>query len=473
MEFWVANRGKKRRFYLNMNYPGNTTCYKITITRYYEKNEGAIRFFNLKIIRLKFYMSSIVIQSFVAIFIRVIGALASITLTFIVAKSLNLEQAGLYFLAFSVVNILSAVARAGMDNTLVRYGGATPELINNIFFKALFLSGTLSIFLWILIQIFTDELASNIFSKPQLSPILGVISASILGVSWLTLVSYGLQGLGRIVASVFTLNIAINATVGSYIIIFGVNSALQLASIFAYSTILIAMMGVVFFWLTGERTTKFNVISWSKLQNSFMPLWSVVVMGQFIQWAPPLLGGMFIDSEGVAILTVAQRIAMLISFVLVSVNMVVAPKIARLKVAGELSDIQTVISLALRFAISLSVPIMLLFFLFPEVILRIFGAEFAVEGQNLLRVLVVAQFVNVITGPAGMVLTMMGQEKYVRRSVFFGFFVTLILVPLLANYFGLFGAGVGAALGIFTQNIMACYYLNSVLNINIFRCVGR
>jgi O-antigen/teichoic acid export membrane protein len=416
----------------------------------------------------------LVAKSFVAFFVRVVGAFASFGLTFVVAKLLNIEQAGLYFLAFSMVNILSAVARAGMDNTLVRFGGGWPELLQSAFKKSLVLSGVLSVLLGLLVHYFAAELANYVFGKPKLEPILQAFSFSILGVSWFTLVSYGLQGAGRIVASIVTLSIATNVIVSIFIVLTGVDVAYLVSVAFAVTTIAVAVIGISYFWMRVGQLPNVSAVSWSELRRSFIPLWLVVVMGQFIQWSPPFLAGIFIGAESIAILTVALKTAMLISFILVSVNMVVAPRVARLSAMGEMSEVNRIVSLTVRLTIIVSSPVIVIFLVFPHVILGFFGAEFVTSGKHLLQILAVAQFVNVVTGPAGMILTMSGKEGYVRRSVFYGFFVTLVTIPLFAYIAGLVGAGIGAALGIFTQNIMACYYLNAIMNINIYRCIwGR
>ncbi|WP_315983514.1 hypothetical protein [Aliamphritea spongicola] len=77
---------------------------------------------------------------------------------------------------------------------------------------------------------------------------------------------------------------------------------------------------------SGENlTTKY-------IFESATPLWVVVAMNLSVQWGSQLVAGIFISPEDLALLSVAQRIANLVSFVLIALNLVVSPKFSALNV---------------------------------------------------------------------------------------------------------------------------------------------
>jgi O-antigen/teichoic acid export membrane protein len=71
-------------------------------------------------------------------------------------------------------------------------------------------------------------------------------------------------------------------------------------------------------------------ITWRELFASCGPLWIVVIMSQMVQWSGQFMAGAYVSSDALAQLAVAQRTAMLSSFILIAVNLVVAPRFANL-----------------------------------------------------------------------------------------------------------------------------------------------
>jgi len=61
--------------------------------------------------------------SALAFAVRVLGAVSGFIATLFIARVLGAEESGYYFLVLSVVSILAAVSRLGMDNTLIRFVG--------------------------------------------------------------------------------------------------------------------------------------------------------------------------------------------------------------------------------------------------------------------------------------------------------------------------------------------------------------
>jgi len=86
--------------------------------------------------------------------------------------------------------------------------------------------------------------------------------------------------------------------------------------------------------------------------------------------------------------------------------------------------------------------------------MELFGNGFE-DAAVLLMILAVGQFVNVATGSVGYLLNMSGHERDMNLVTLFTGPLTIILVALLSNYYGVMGAAIATAVGVSVQNLGA------------------
>lgn len=406
----------------------------------------------------------LLVSSAFAFAVRVLGAISGFVATFFVARYLGAAESGYYFLAFSVVVVFSAFSRVGLDNTVLRFTGGSPELAVNTILKAallvLFASSLSAVILYFGASFFSVTL----FSKPDLAPVLQYMAFGVVGLSLLTIFAMALQGLRRVSASIFVLNIAVNLLLILSLFVFSDLSAAELAGVYALSSIAVAVVGCGFFYLNRPSTSK-SAISWRDLFTSCGPLWIVVIMSQMVQWSGQFMAGAYVSSEALAQLAVAQRTAMLSSFILIAVNLVVAPRFASLYRNNDMLALEHLALKSVKLIGIFALPIIGGMLVFPTFLMSLFGAEFA-EGAVLLQILAVGQFINAITGSVGFLLMMSGHERDMRNVTLVSGTSALLLAWLLTIQFGIVGAAVGTAIAVATQNLLAVYFVKKRLGFN-------
>jgi O-antigen/teichoic acid export membrane protein len=183
-------------------------------------------------------------------------------------------------------------------------------------------------------------------------------------------------------------------------------------------------------------------------------LWAASSMSLAVQWSGILMAGIFVSSSEIAFLSAAQRTAMLTSFVLMVVNIVVAPRYARLWQENKKQEIQNLAKWSTRGMIALASPLVAAMIFIPGTIMGLFGDEFVVAG-NLLAIMAIGQFINVATGSVSYLLTMSGHERDFRRVTFFAGPLTVILSYFLILEYGVLGAAIATAIGLSLQNLLA------------------
>jgi O-antigen/teichoic acid export membrane protein len=174
--------------------------------------------------------------------------------------------------------------------------------------------------------------------------------------------------------------------------------------------------------------------------------------------------GIMQGNESVGLYNVANRGAMLISFILVAVNQSLAPSIAKLYAEGNLSKLQSIITKSSRTIIFGSLPIALILIIFGKWFLLIFGSEFTAAYLTLV-ILSFGQLINATMGSVGLLLDMTGHERDTAVGVGTTAILNIILNALFIPIWGVNGAAIATAISTIAWNIILFFYVKKRLGI--------
>ena len=183
-----------------------------------------------------------------------------------------------------------------------------------------------------------------------------------------------------------------------------------------------------------------------------MPLGFIAGMQLINTQADILMLGLFTDAEQVGIYRVAVQGAMLVSFGLEAVNMVVAPQFAHMYAHGRGEQMQRLALASARAGLAIALPAALVFVLFGTVLLKAVVGEGYATGATPLAILAVGQLVNAAMGPVGLLLNMTGHEHAVARGVALAAVVNVAANMLLIPHWGMNGAATATALTLVIWN---------------------
>jgi O-antigen/teichoic acid export membrane protein len=179
-----------------------------------------------------------------------------------------------------------------------------------------------------------------------------------------------------------------------------------------------------------------------------------------------IIGHFIKDTEEVGIYVISQRLANLVSFILIAINTIVAPKFSKLYSSNKMKELEKIAKNSTRLLLGIATPILLLYLSFPELLLGLFGEEFK-RGGIILSIIAIGQFINVATGSVGYLLIMCGYEKIMRNIVVISALVTVLIQILLISMFSVVGVAIGTAIGLAIQNISAIIVVRRKLKIRI------
>ena len=412
---------------------------------------------------------ALLLKTLLAAAVKASAAFIAFFLTVVITRSLGADESGLFLLALSVLSFGSVFFRLGLDNVIIRLIGSSDGDVSSIstMKTALIWSASAATAITIVVALFAESISIHIFSKPEFS---GVLSTMIWALPFMVvfmLISFGFQAFYRVIVATLFQNLGLSTLflILLYSVYYGAMSdltATYVGSLYAASSIVVCLIAL-FMWNTqikgnwGVLKIKDETL-WAASSN----LWAATSMSLVVQWSGILIAGALVSSTEIAFLSAAQRTAMLTSFVLIVVNMVVAPRYALLWKEHKISEIQRLAKWSTRGMILLVLPVISVMVIFPDYIMSLFGDEFAVAG-TLLAIMAVGQFINVATGSVGYLLNMSGHERDFRKVTMFAGPLTIILSYLFIVQWGVLGAAIATAVGLSLQNIGALFMVRKRL----------
>lgn len=412
----------------------------------------------------------------VAFAAKLLGAVSAFGLNVVIARQYGVSGSGLFFLAYSVILISSVIARVGLENALVLHIAtdattSSPSRAKATFLTAIGIAVSLSLLVMFALRLGADRLSISVFNNPDLSIPLQIMSLAIPAITLYTLIAYALQGLKRVAEYIFVLSIMMPLTASVLCLIAGSGQNIELAIIVlvAASYITLALGFLLWSWRSEQLGAYEDFLPLRKLMSTSIPMYGVVLLNVVITWSPTLILGAWASSEAVGLYSAASRSALLISFVLVAANSIVAPKFAALFHQTDISVMERLSRKSAKLMTLASAPIVLFFLLFPDAVLGMFGGDFVnEEGRLVLRILAIGQLCNVMCGSVGQILLMTGNARAHRSNLIMSFSWGILTCLLLIPAHGAVGAAFAAATTLTLSNALAVYKVRKILNIDPF-----
>ena len=404
--------------------------------------------------------------SLVAFFAKVAATLTSFAFHIVLARALGVQQTGVFFLAIALVTISGVISRLGLDNALLRFtsGHAVaqewPE-IQAIYHRALGVvivsAGITSLVLWLI----SPWMSEHLFSEPDLAGPMRYMSLAIIPISMISVHSQLLKAIKRVGISVLTQNaLLLGLVMVGLLILPHELHTLEMAQLYAVAALITAVITAIIWRRArpGTRRTK-NDYSFGELFSSSAYLYVSSIMNSVVMpWAALILLGIWGVASDVGRFGIANRTATLISFALLVINSIAAPKFAELFRQGDAASVRSTAQMATLLMMLFVSPVVVLFLAAPAWVMGLFGANFKAAAPMLV-ILTLGQVVNVAAGSVGYLLMMSGHERKYRNATLIAGTINLLLGFVLIPMFGALGASVSTAVSVAAVNIISAFYV--------------
>jgi O-antigen/teichoic acid export membrane protein len=183
-----------------------------------------------------------------------------------------------------------------------------------------------------------------------------------------------------------------------------------------------------------------------------MVSWMASLASQGLIWAGTIILGIYLSSAEVGTFNVATRLVVMATFVMAPINVSFGPRIADLYQRGRTDTLRRTYGVATSWILRLSLPAFVLLILFPEQLLKLFGAGFA-AAASVTVILAVGKLIDAGTGPCAQMLTMSGRPLLNMIDNVGVLIANVVLNIVLIPRHGILGAAIAWAVALGVVNI--------------------
>jgi len=394
----------------------------------------------------------------------------------LLARWVGVEYLGIYSLANAIMLIGEVIAKMGLETGVMRFvSRVDPETdkfqIQKIIQSALKMTGIFSIGIAILLVGFAWLLV-DFFKGTSLLHTAIIVFAFTIPFNAVTLVSaFATQGFKLLKYKVFTtqfLNptVLLLAMVISYWSI-SKESAIILpmavTGVLGSITMFLILKNVSGVKLLGVLSALFD----GKLLAYSIPLMLVTILQTFMHWMDILMLGYFTDASVVGLYHPAARTAGLLQALLISFIGIYAPIMSQLHAKGDFREMSRLYKLVSRWLLTFSIPISLVFILYPVKVMLLFGPDY-MDSASVLVLLTIAAFVQTALSAAGPVLSMSGYTRLVLWNSLGAFIINLVLNIILIPKFGILGAAWATLISMTALGLARIIEVQLILKLSFF-----
>lgn len=377
---------------------------------------------------------------------RGLSALGGTALSIVIARLIGPEGVGQFAVFLSLLGVLSILARQGGESLLMRtvaWAIESPRtgLAVALFWYAQrrilvqsFLLGCLGAVILgsgLLGIAFPGAIAIMPLCLPLFS-VLALVSGYARGMSrsWLA-PCFGIGGISVLAACLVLLCSPLA----------GLNPAVNVALAFTGALLLLLILALVMVLHDSPRPESIPVLNDQEKQDFYSGQTDFVLIALSVfltQAGCFILAAPFLSEVELGLLRAAERLALLVSFPLLAINPMIAPKLVRLSRREDFRALKKLMIRSTLGCLGMAACILLPILICPEAVLMVMGEEFKSATMHL-RIMAGAQFLIVVLGPFSMQLQMSGRERVYMWINLKVLALAAVFFPIFCLMFGVFG----------------------------------
>lgn len=379
----------------------------------------------------------------------------------ILARILGPRLLGILLLGLTIVAFAGIISRFGLEIGVVRYvslykGLGDEGRIKGTIVQALAWSFIVSVSIGTGLFIGSRFLSVSVFAKPELQPVIKLLSfslpflfAAVIALAY----TQGLKMMKYVVWSRF-LFWPLSNVVLALLFFFagcGLNGMAAANTTSIFLTCILSMFFLVKCFPNIKHIKA--VYEARKLLRISIPSAGIIFLTYVIMWTDILMLGYFKTSEEVAVYNMAMRTALLISLTLVSFGAIFAPIVSDLCNRKQMQKLGALFKTVTRWNFGVSFSVFLLMALLSKEIMAMFGQRFII-GYAPLVILASAQLLNASVGSVGVVLIMSGKQDIMMWNNVGVCVLNILLNRLLIPPYGIIGAAIASGISIIASNVV-------------------
>ena len=397
--------------------------------------------------------------------------------TLLLARWVGSEFLGIYSLANSVRLISEVFGKMGMEIGVMRFVSLlNPDIekkkIQRLIGSAVKMTMAFSVVIMAGLLVSSGFIVTHILKEPPLLKIVLMVFAIAIPFNAITLVvAFATQGFKRLKYKIFITQF-LNPTILLVVMIISfwfisVEVALM-APMLVSSIIGFIVMFAVLKKLTGVKNQQLLKAPFDRELLVFSyPLMFVTILLTLMHWMDILMLGAFTNASTVGLYHPAARTAGLLQALLTSFLSIYSPMIAQFHAKSDQKNMSGSYKLVSRWLLTFSIPVALIFLVYPQKVMLLFGAEY-LPSANVLIVLTAATFIHAILGAAQSTLSMTGHTRLLLWNAIGAFIINIILNIILIPNYGMIGAAWATLISLFVISLLRVLEVRWILKLTFF-----
>ena len=417
-------------------------------------------------------------KSLYVLLIRILGVSVLFGFTLFLTNFFPAEDVGRYDFVRSVLNIVGGIALLGTNQSIIYYSGIL-EAKNNLasikplYYKMLKLIILSSLIILLSFNLaFSEEFISMVFKK---SDAYNLILKTFFALIFFTVTMLNIdtiRALQKTVISELFRNIFryVPVLLGA-ILIYILEKTQLIVDVYLIGFLILCFMSTACTFCLIKKK-RFNkppsfFFTYKEILLTSSPMAISAIAYFIMQGIDVLILTTYSSFESVAYYSVAVKLSTLTALSLLSVNIVVAPKIAEIYEKRKKNELQLLIKKSTRLIFVISMFLLSFIFLFSEHILHLFGPNYIVASTPLV-ILLSAQLYNSVSGPSAIYLNMTGKQRVLNWILIIGLLANIFLNLCLIPNYGMNGAAIATLVSLVLWNSMAAIYIYIKDSIKVF-----
>lgn len=415
--------------------------------------------------------SNTIVSSALAFLVKVAAAFSSYLLFAVVARYMSANEFGVFSYFFSAAMLAALVGGFGQQMLIVKEVPASQVHQDKRFEKGTYYFSLLttvisallisSILFMALYYQNKDTLSSVVFFCAMLCFLYSFSQSTIgaLRVQDHTLIAIVTRDLvwRVLVISLFVIIVGLLAGYDKLLIIFSVMSATLLAIVLAH--LVLIKKGIRH--LKGYKP-EFKAKAW--LSTSAGLTLVAVISGADLYIYTIVIGRLF-DNEVVGAFFAALKTAELINLFLMTISLVVAPKLSKAVAEKNTKNLQLECNSAIFLLSMPTLTACLVMLVFAPYFMLIFDASY-MQYDTLMRLLVLGMLINALTGSTVLLFQLTGMHWLQVVFQGGGLIISLLLLPVFAYYMGINGAAISFIVSKVLWNLLAVIFIRKRVGVD-------
>ena len=409
-------------------------------------------------------------KSFGVLLIRGMGVILLFLFSLFLTNYYSAEQVGQYDFVRATIMILSGASLIGTNQSLIYYSGFlnsknSLKSIKNIYFKMIRMTTGICMIFILGYLIIPEGFINELFDKNNAHSLILKAIVALFFYTTTMLNIDALRALNQTIRSELYRNIFRYTPIFILsIFLFFTQNQEWLIEAFLAGFILLSLMTTIKILILFKKLNLSNQTSYRFSYNQIFsrsyPMALSAIAYFIMQSVDIIILTVYEGFDSVAYYSIAVKLATVTALALMSVNIVIAPKIAEIYNTNDFNRLNKLIRDAARIIFIISLPVLLILFIFSGPTLSLFGEGY-VFAKQALWVLLAGQFFSALCGPGATYLNMTGKQKKLNKILISGLIVNVILNLVLIPIYGIEGAA--------TATLISMVFWNSLIVAVIYR----